>query len=104
MDEPLGLRRHRNKAHLLALAINPKMHDAFSPLIITHSELAELLAPDAVKEECGEDRAVPHTFQRPRRRGLQERPSLLIAERRGVPSLLLALGRFTPFDGTLLTI
>src|SRR6266850_8504988 len=82
MNEPLRLRRHGNKAHLVALALNAHMHDAVAALIVTHAELTELLAPDAVEEQGGEDRAVPNPFARVRRRGLEQLAGLRVTERR----------------------
>jgi hypothetical protein len=91
MNEPLRLRRYGNNAHLLALAFNSKMHDAFAPLIIAHAKLTRFLAADAVKEQGRQYRPVANTFGRLCRRRLQELPSLHIAERRRRPFVVVRL-------------
>jgi hypothetical protein len=71
MNEPLGLRRHRDKAHFVTLPLDTEKYNAFPPLIIAHAERTELLSPDVVKEERREDRAVADAFERLHWRGLQ---------------------------------
>src|SRR5688500_680429 len=92
MNEPLRLRRHRDEAHLVALALNAKVHDTFAPLIIAHAQLTELLPPDAVKEQRGYDSPVTNPFERVRRRGLEEGPGLRITERRRRAFVVISLG------------
>jgi hypothetical protein len=48
LDHAQGGGIDRNKANLTPLAVNPKMHDAFTGLKIFQAQSAEFLAPDAV--------------------------------------------------------
>jgi hypothetical protein len=101
MNQPLRLRRHRDEAHLVAFTLNPKVQDAFAPLIITHAELTEFFASDAVKEEGGENRPVADAFARVRRRSLEELARLRIAERRRGAFVVVRFWPFHAFDGIM---
>jgi hypothetical protein len=99
MNVPLGAHGHGHIAHLVALALDAKVHDAFSALIIPDLQSTELFAPDPVKEERGKNRAVAEAFERVLWWGLQQGPRLLVTERRRRPFIMVRLGPLHPLHG-----
>jgi hypothetical protein len=99
LNERLGVRRDRHIAHLVAIALDAKVHHTFPPLVVADPERTELLAPDAVKEQDGQNRTVTAAYERVFRRGFQQRPRLRVTERRRRPFVGVRLGSCTPFTG-----
>ena len=71
LDQPLCHRMRRNEAGLVALALDPKIHDALTALHVADPQAAQLLAADAVIKQGVQDSAIAQTLERVRRR-LQE--------------------------------
>ena len=82
LDRPLRGRVDRDKADLVALAVDPEMHDALTAVQVPDPEPAELLAADAVIEQGGENGAVAHALERVGRRRFQQLARLTVAKRR----------------------
>jgi len=57
-DETLRGGMSGNEPDLVALAFDPKMHDALAALQILYPQTAEFFAPDAVIEQGSDDGAV----------------------------------------------
>ena len=90
---------NRHEPDLVPLTLDSEVHDALAALHVAHPQQAQLLTPDAVIEQGGKYGTIPYTLQRVRGRGLQQ-PRACASPRAGVlPSLLLAIGRFTPSTG-----
>jgi hypothetical protein len=88
-----------DEADFGALTLETKMHHALAALHIAQPEQAQLLAPDAVIEQGGEDCPVAHSPKSVGRWRIEEPPRLGIPKGRVLPSLLLVAGRFTPSTG-----
>jgi hypothetical protein len=75
------------------------MHKALSALQVADTQAAEFLAADAVIEQGGDYGTVAYTLQRVRA-GASSKRLACASPRAGVlPSLLLAIGLFTPSTG-----
>ena len=84
----------------VALTVDTKMHDALAAVNVTKAQQTQLLAPDAVIEQGGEDCAIPYTLQRVRGWGLQQPSGLRVAEGRGAALVIIGGGpRLTPSIG-----
>ena len=71
---------NRNKANLVALAVNAKMGDALAALNILDAQPAKLLTPNAVIEQGGQNRPIPFPFERVSGRRIEQCPRLGIAQ------------------------
>lgn len=98
-DQQLRRGMHGNEPDFVALAFDPKMHDARAALHIAHAQQAEFLAPDAVIEQGGQYGPVADDLQRIVRRSIEQAARLRVTKGRVLPSLPFALGRLTPSTG-----
>src|ERR1043166_7057139 len=85
LDQAQGRGVDRYKPDFVALAVDPKVPDAFSALEVADAQAAELLAADAVVQERGQDGAVADALKRILGRRLEQGAGLAVAERRRSP-------------------
>ena len=83
VDQPMGARMQRQIAGLAAFAGHLEMRHAFPRVPeILHLELAQLLAPQRVEEQRGENGAVALALDRVVLRRIEQLARLVVAERR----------------------
>src|SRR5581483_5521018 len=82
LHQSLGGSVDGHEAHLVALALDPKVHHALSALHIAHAQPAEFFAADTVIEEGGQNGAIALTLERIFRRRLEQFAHLGVTERR----------------------
>ena len=90
---------HRHESDFVALPFDAEVYHALAALDVAHPEPAELLAPDAVVKQGGED-ARSRTPLSVSPGGASSSLRAWASPSAGVlPSLLFTLGRLTPSTG-----
>ena len=92
LDQHRRLGMHGNEADLVAFTADPEVQDTAPELQIPDLQPTELLPPQPVVQQHGQDGPVPPALERVGERSLQEAPRLVDGQRRGLALVGLLLG------------
>ena len=101
MDAFEGRDVGRDVAQLTPLPLHAEMRHSLAQLQILDPQLGKLLAAQPVVEEGGEDGAIPLALQGVGRGSIEERPSVPVADGRGLPLVGFGAWALDPSHGVV---